>query len=107
MKDKIKGLLTRKKLFRFFKIAVIVVLTTIALLSLLGTVAHASGLVDDTVNADGQPVFAIPFWRITSLTSMWTIAGAGFRGTGWTVSVNPYNTGFTVSPTLSGLSVCI
>ena len=52
MKDKIKGLLTRKKLFRFFKIAVIVVLTTIALLSLLGTVAHASGLVDDTVNAD-------------------------------------------------------
>ena len=52
MKDKIKGLLTRKKLFRFFKIVVIVVLTTIALLSLLGTVAHASGLVDDTVNAD-------------------------------------------------------
>ena len=52
MKDKIKGLLSRKKLFRFFKIAVIVVLTTIALLSLLGTVAHASGLVDDTVNAD-------------------------------------------------------
>ena len=52
MKDRIKGLLTRKKLFRFFKIAVIVVLTTIALLSLLGTVAHASGLVDDNVNAD-------------------------------------------------------
>ena len=52
MKDRIKGLLTRKKLFRFFKIAVIVILTTIALLSLLGTVAHASGLVDDTVNAD-------------------------------------------------------
>ena len=42
----------RKKLFHFFKIAVIMVLTTIALLSLLGTVAHASGLVDDTVNAD-------------------------------------------------------
>ena len=52
MKDRIKGLLTKQKLFRFFKIAVIVVLTTIALLSLLGTVAHASGLVDDTVNAD-------------------------------------------------------
>ena len=52
MKDRIKRLLTKKKLFRFFKIAVIVVLTTIALLSLLGTVAHASGLVDDTVNAD-------------------------------------------------------
>ena len=52
MKDRIKGLLTRKKFFRLFKIAVIVILTTIALLSLLGTVAHASGLVDDTVNAD-------------------------------------------------------
>ena len=52
MKDRIKGLLTKKKLFCFFKIAVIVVLTTIVLLSLLGTVAHASGLVDDTVNAD-------------------------------------------------------
>ena len=52
MKDRIQGLLTKKKLFHFFKIAVIVVLTTIALLSLLGTVAHASGLVDDTVNAD-------------------------------------------------------
>ena len=52
MKDKIKGLLMRKKLFHFFKIAVIMVLTTIALLSLLGTVAQASGLVDDTVNAD-------------------------------------------------------
>ena len=52
MKDRIKGLLTKKKLFRFFKIALIAVLTTIALLSLLGTVAHASGLVDDTVNAD-------------------------------------------------------
>ena len=52
MKDRIKGLLTKKKFFRFFKIALIVVLTTIALLSLFGTVAHATGLVDDTVNAD-------------------------------------------------------
>ena len=52
MKEKIKGLLTKKKLFRFFKIAVIVVLTIIALLSLFGTVAHATGLVDDTVNVD-------------------------------------------------------
>ena len=52
MKDKINGLLTRKKLFRFFRIALIVTVTTVALLSLLGTVAHASGLVDDTVNAD-------------------------------------------------------
>ena len=52
MKDRIKGLLTRKKLFRFFKIAVIVIFTSVVFLSLFGTVAHATGLVDDTVNAD-------------------------------------------------------
>ena len=105
MKDKIKGLLTRKKLFRFFKIAVIVVLTTIALLSLLGTVAHASGLVDDTVNADNlysqYPLenYQLDFY----VDNSW----GWLPGTGWTVSVNPYNTGFTVSPILSGLSAYI
>ena len=52
MKDRIKGLLTKKKLFRFFKIAVIVICTSVVFLSLFGTVAHATGLVDDTVNAD-------------------------------------------------------
>ena len=52
MKDRIKGLLTRKKLFRFFKIALIVIFTSVVFLSLFGTVAHATGLVDDTVNAD-------------------------------------------------------
>ena len=52
MKDRIKGLLTKTKLFRFFKIAVIVIFTSVVFLSLFGTVAHATGLVDDTVNAD-------------------------------------------------------
>ncbi|MCQ4638929.1 type IV secretion system protein [Blautia coccoides] len=52
MKDRIKGLLTKQKLFRFFKIAVIVIFTSVVFLSLFGTVAHATGLVDDTVNAD-------------------------------------------------------
>ena len=52
MKDKIKGLLTKQKLFRFFKIALIVIFTSVVFLSLFGTVAHATGLVDDTVNAD-------------------------------------------------------
>ena len=52
MKDKIKGLLTKKKLFRFFKIALIVIFTSVVFPSLFGTVAHATGLVDDTVNAD-------------------------------------------------------
>ncbi len=52
MKDRIKGFLTKKKLFRFFKIVLIVIFTSVVFLSLFGTVAHASGLVDDTVNAD-------------------------------------------------------
>jgi len=52
MKDRIKGPLTKKKLFRFFKIALIVIFTAVVFLSLFGTVAHATGLVDDTVNAD-------------------------------------------------------
>ena len=52
MIDRIKGLLTKKKLFRFFKIALIVIFTSVVFLSLFGTVAHATGLVDDTVNAD-------------------------------------------------------
>ncbi len=52
MKDRIKGLLTRKKLFRFFKIALIVIFTAVVFLTLFGTGAHATGLVDDTVNAD-------------------------------------------------------
>ena len=52
MKDRIKGLLTKTKLFRFFKIALIVIFTAVVFLTLFGTVAHATGLVDDTVNAD-------------------------------------------------------
>ena len=52
MKERIKGLLTKQKLFRFFKIALIVIFTSVMFLSLFGTVAHATGLVDDTVNAD-------------------------------------------------------
>ena len=52
MKDKIQGLLTKKKLFHFFKITLFILVTAVVFLSLLGTVAHASGLVDDTVNAD-------------------------------------------------------
>ena len=52
MKERIKGAFAKKKLLHFLKVAVIVAVTTIILLSLLGTVAHATGLVDDTVNAD-------------------------------------------------------
>lgn len=43
---------TKEKVFHVLKLVLIAVTVTLVLLSLLGTVAHASGLVDDTVNAD-------------------------------------------------------
>ena len=43
---------TKEKVFHALKLVLLAVTVTLVLLSLLGTVAHASGLVDDTVNAD-------------------------------------------------------
>lgn len=43
---------TKEKVFHVLKLVLLAVTITLVLLSLLGTVAHASGLVDDTVNAD-------------------------------------------------------
>lgn len=40
-----------KKLLRFLGIAVVVIIVAIILLALTGTVAHAAGLVDDTIDA--------------------------------------------------------
>ena len=44
--------ITREKVFHVLKLVLLAVTVTLVLLSLLGTVAHASGLVDDTINAD-------------------------------------------------------
>ena len=52
MKERIKGAFTKKKIFHFLKMALFVVVLSLILLSLLGTVAHATGLVDDTINAE-------------------------------------------------------
>ena len=52
MKKRIKGAFTKKKIFHFLKMALFVVALSLILLSLLGTVAHAAGLVDDTINAE-------------------------------------------------------
>lgn len=43
---------TKEKVFHVLKLVLLSVTVTLVLLSLLGTVAHASGLVDDMVNAD-------------------------------------------------------
>lgn len=52
MEERIKGTFTKKKIFHFLKMALFVVALSLILLSLLGTVAHATGLVDDTINAE-------------------------------------------------------
>ena len=90
MKERIKGAFTKRKILHFLKMALFVVALSLILLSLLGTVAHATGLVDDTINAENlyskYPLSNSPL--TTSLIFMWIIAGRGFRGTGWTVSEN-------------------
>ena len=52
MKERIIGAFTKKKIFHFLKMVLFVVALSLILLSLLGTVAHATGLVDDTINAE-------------------------------------------------------
>ena len=52
MKERIQSAFTKKKIFHFLKMALFVVALSLILLSLLGTVAHATGLVDDTINAE-------------------------------------------------------
>lgn len=52
MKKRIKGAFTKRKILHFLKMALFVVALSLILLSLLGTVAHATGLVDDTINAE-------------------------------------------------------
>lgn len=52
MKERVKGAFTKKKIFHFLKMPLFVLALSLILLSLLGTVAHATGLVDDTINAE-------------------------------------------------------
>ena len=52
MKERVKGAFTKKKIFHFLKMPLFVVALSLILLSLLGTVAHATGLVDDTINEE-------------------------------------------------------
>ena len=73
---------TKEKVFHVLKMILLAITVTLVLLSLLGTVAHASGLVDDTVNAD-------------NLYSKYPLSNY------------PYSMVFTVLQTLSGQSACI
>ena len=66
MKERIKGAFTKRKILHFLKMALFVVALSLILLSLLGTVAHATGLVDDTINAENLLLrispFQLPAW---------------------------------------------
>ena len=97
--------ITREKVFHVLKLVLLAVTVTLVLLSLLGTVAHASGLVDDTVNADNlyskYPLsnYQLDFYVDNSWSWLpWNwLDGIG----------NQCSTGFTVSQILSGQSACI
>ena len=52
MKERIQSAFTKKKILHVLKMALFVVALSLILLSLLGTVAHATGLVDYTINAE-------------------------------------------------------
>ncbi|OJT77607.1 hypothetical protein BM529_05135, partial [Clostridioides difficile] len=52
MKENIQRTFTKKKILHFLKMALFITGITLILLSMLGTVAHATGLVDDTINGD-------------------------------------------------------
>ncbi len=93
MKERIKGAFTKKKILHVLKMALFVVALSLILLSLLGTVAHATGLVDDTINAENlyskYPLsnYQLDFY-VDNSWSWWIIAGRGCRGTGWTALEN-------------------
>ena len=96
---------TKEKVFHVLKLVLLSVTVTLVLLSLLGTVAHASGLVDDTVNADNlyskYPLsnYQLDFYVDNSWSWLpWNC---------WTALGNQCSTGFTVSQILSGQSACI
>ena len=52
MKEKLKSIFTKENVLHALKLFVLFLITSIVLLSLLGTVAHATGLVDDTINTE-------------------------------------------------------
>ena len=52
MKKRLKGLPTKRTLFSFAGKLLLVIVGAVILLSLVGTVAHAAGLVDDTVSTN-------------------------------------------------------
>ena len=97
--------ITREKVFHVLKLVLLAVTVTLVLLSLLGTVAHASGLVDDTVNADNlyskYPLsnYQLDFY----VDNSWSwLPWNWLDGIGKSVQY-----GLTVSQILSGQSACI
>ena len=52
MKEKLQSMFIKKNVLHALKLIALFLIASIVLLSLLGTVAHATGLVDDTVNTE-------------------------------------------------------
>ena len=64
MKERIIGAFTKKKIFQFLKMVLFVVALSLILLSLLGTVAHATGLVVVAVELAGRD------WKIGTVRAL-------------------------------------
>ena len=56
---------TKEKVFHVLKLVLLAVTVTLVLLSLLGTVAHASGLVDGYGQCR-QPVFKVSAFQLSA-----------------------------------------
>ena len=90
----------KRKIVRYLLITLSVILGVLVFLSITGTVAHAAGLVDNTVS-DANTYSKYPLENY-QLDSMWIQVGIGCRGTGLTVSAKVFSTDYMPSQTLSG-----
>ena len=89
----------KRKILRFFGIALLVILGVLVFLSITGTVAHAAGLVDNTVSdANAYSKYPLENYQLDFyVDSSWD-----WLPWSWTVSAKVFSMAYTLSQTLSG-----
>ena len=89
----------KRKIVRYLLITLSVILGVLVFLSITGTVAHAAGLVDNTVSdANTYSKYSLENYQLDFyVDSSWDC-----RGTGLTVSAKVFSTDYMPSQTLSG-----
>ncbi len=87
MKERIKGAFTKRKIFHFLKMALLSWHSPLSCFHFLGTVAHATGLVDDTINAENlyskYPLsnYQLDFY----VDNSWSLASVELAGRDWKI----------------------